>query len=180
MNRWADARPELIIAAVAVAIAAVAAVAVAGWPGLVTVAVATVVLAVATLRGLIPRSAAIGFRKAKDKPRAQPLSGYGHRVFVVGSSLSSREMYESDLRMALEHVLAARLAENHGINLYTEPAAAKRAFTATRADESLWYWIDPRQALNADNQARAVNRARESASISSRTLARLITRLEQL
>ena len=40
---------------------------------------------------------------------------------MVATSLSSRPMYESDLRPVLEHILAARLAENHAVNLYTQP-----------------------------------------------------------
>ena len=83
-------------------------------------------------------------------------------------------MYESDLRPVLEHILAARLAENHGVNLYTEPDAARRAFCRTRGDETLWPWIDPAQTLDADE------RDRQRHGISRRTLARLITRLEQL
>jgi hypothetical protein len=83
-------------------------------------------------------------------------------------------MYESDLRPVLEHILAARLADSSGVNLYTEPAQARAAFCRTRADESLWPWIDPKQAVHTDN--RAVQRH----GIPRRTLARLITRLEQL
>jgi hypothetical protein len=83
-------------------------------------------------------------------------------------------MYESDLRPVLEHVLAARLAEHHAVNLYTEPQAARKAFCRTRADARLWRWIDPEQALNADERALQQN------GISGRTLSRLITRLEQL
>ena len=74
----------------------------------------------------------------------------------------------------LEHILAARLADGHGVNLYTEPDAARQAFCRTRADEALWPWIDPAQALGADD------RHRERHGIPRRTLARLITRLEQL
>jgi hypothetical protein len=173
-GRWLAARTELLIAAAAVAIAAAAGAAVAGWPGLVTVAVTTAVIAVLMLRAIIPRAAAMDFRTVQDKPQARGIYGYGHRVFVVATSLNSGAMYESDLRPVLEHVLAARLAENHSVNLYAEPEQARRAFCRTKADESLWPWIDPRQAPSeADG-------TRKPAGISRRTLARLITRLEQL
>jgi hypothetical protein len=171
---WRPAVPELVIAAIAVAAAALAAAAVAGWPGVVIVAVAATVIALLLLRGVIPRSAADRLRLRQDKQRAQAISGYAQRRFVVATSLTSRPMYESDLRPVLEHILAARLAENHAVNLYTEPDKAREAFCRTRGDANLWRWIDPAQTLDADD------RVRQRHGIPGRTLARLITRLEQL
>ena len=55
---WRPALPELIIAAIMVAVAALAAAAVAGWPGVFIVAAATTVIALLLLRGVVPRSAA--------------------------------------------------------------------------------------------------------------------------
>ena len=60
------------------------------------------------------------------------------------------------------------------MNLYTEPTEASQAFCRTRADESVWPWIDPNQAENTDR------RPRRRTGIPRQTLARLITRLEQL
>jgi hypothetical protein len=173
-GRWRAAVPELVIAGVAVAAATVAAAAVSGWPGAVTIAVATAVIALLVLRSLIPRSAAQALRLKRNRQRARSIHGYAQRRFVVVTSLSSRAMYESDLRPALEHVLAARLAERHAVNLYTEPEKARQAFCRTRADTSLWPWIDPAQALDAEA------RVARKHGIPRRTLARLITRLEQL
>ena len=93
---------------------------------------------------------------------------------MVASSLTSRAFYEADLRPILEHLLAARLAENHGINLYQDQAAARAAFCRGRSDEALWSWVDPAQAL------RAQDRDMQRVGIPRRTLARLINRLEQL
>lgn len=171
---WRAARPELIIAAVTVGAVALAGAAVAGWPGLVVVAAATALIALLLLRAIMPRSAAQALRQKKDKQRARSISGYAQRRFVVVTSLASRPVYESDLRPVLEHILAARLAERHSVNLYTEPDAARKAFCRTRGDERLWRWIDPKQALDADE------RARQSRGIPGRILSRLITRLEQL
>ena len=173
-SRWRDATPELIIAAITVAVAALAGAAVSGWPGVVVVAVAAAVLALLVFRAALPRSAAQASRRAKDKQQARAIFGYGQRRFIVATSLTSRPLYESDLRPVLEHVLAARLAESHGVNLYTDPEAARRVFCRTRADESLWPWIDPGQAVNADQ------RSRLRGGIPRSVLARLITRLEQL
>ena len=173
-SRWRGAAPELIVAAILVAVAALAGAAVSGWPGVVVVAAAAAVLALLVLRAALPLSAAQAFRRAKDKQRARAIFGYSQRRFVVATSLTSRPLYESDLRPVLEHVLAARLAEGHGVNLYTEPEAARRAFCRTLADESVWPWIDPAQTVSADE------RSRLRRGIPRQTLARLITRLEQL
>jgi hypothetical protein len=173
-GRWRDAAPELIIAAIVIVVAALAGAAVSGWPGVVVVAAAATVLALIGARGTIPRSSAQASRRAKAKPHARSISGYGQRRFIVATSLTSRGLYESDLRPDLEHILAARLADGHGVNLYTEPEAARKAFCRTRADESLWPWIDPAQALDTDD------RHRQRQGVPRRTLARLITRLEQL
>jgi hypothetical protein len=173
-SRWRAATPELIIAAILVAAAALAGAAVSGWPGVVVVAAAAAILALAVLRAALPRSATQAFRRAKDKQQARAIFGYSQRRFIVATSLTSRPLYESDLRPVLEHILAARLADGHGVNLYTEPEAARRAFCRARADESLWPWIDPAQALDADQ------RSRQRRGIPRQTLARLITRLEQL
>jgi DNA-binding transcriptional LysR family regulator len=171
---WRPALPELIIAAILAAACAAASAAVAGWPGVVVVAAATTVIAVLLLRAVLPGSAAQAPRQQMDKQREKPISGYGQRRFVVATSLGSRPMYESDLRPVLEHILAARLAENHAVNLYTEPDKAKKAFCRARGDAKLWSWIDPGQTLDADE------RAAKSGGIPGRTLSRLITRLEHL
>jgi hypothetical protein len=174
VGRWRAALPELIIAATAVIAAALAAAAVSGWPGAVAVTAATTVIALLVLRAVIPRSEAQALRLKRDRQRARPIHGYAQRRFVVVTSLASRPMYESDLRPVLEHVLAARLAERHAVNLYTEPEKARQTFCRTRGDASLWSWIDPAQALDADA------RGGRKHGIPRRTLARLITRLEQL
>ena len=140
----------------------------------VVVAASVTVLALVVLRAVIPSSAAQASRRARDKQQARAIFGYGQRRFIVATSFTSRALYEADLRPVLEHILAARLADGHAVNLYTDPEAARRAFCRTGADESLWPWIDPAQALGTDA------RHRQRQGIPQRTLARLITRLEQL
>ena len=171
---WRGAGPELIIAAIAVGAAALAGGAVAGWPGLATALIAAAMLAIVVLRGIAPRSAAQSVRLAKDKQVARAITGYAQRRSVVASSLTSRAFYEADLRPILEHLLAARLADGHGINLYQEPEAAQRVFCHSRGDEALWTWVDPARRLRGED------RDMQRAGISRRTLVRLINRLEQL
>ena len=173
-SRWRGAGPELTIAAVAVAVAMLAGGALAGWAGVATVAIATAVLSMVVLRGLLPQSAAQSVRRAKDKRGTRPIAGYAQRKFVVASSTDSRAFYEADLRPVLEHLLAARLAERHGINLYQDPADARRVFCRGRGDAALWSWVDPAQAPEGPE------RDMQTHGIPRRTLARLVNRLEQL
>jgi hypothetical protein len=173
-SRWRGGGPELTIAAVAVAAVMLAGAALAGWAGVATVAIAVAVLSMVVLRGLLPRSALQSVRRARDKQGSRMIAGYGQRRFIVVSSTDSRAFYEADLRPVLEHLLAARLAERHGVNLYTDPAAARTAFCQTRGDEALWHWVDPAQSLPAGDPGR------EKHGIPRRTLARLVNRLEQL
>ena len=52
--------------------------------------------------------------------------------------------YEAGFRGQLEHLLASRLAERHGVSLYDDPAAARRVFAGgSPGHDSLWPWVDP-------------------------------------
>jgi hypothetical protein len=170
MSAWRQARPELIFAGVFVVAMAAAGLGLAGWPGLAVVATVAAAIALLVLRALAPRPAAAAGRQARESDRAsQSISGYSQRRFLVARGISTGSFYEADLRPVLEHLLAARLAERHGINLYREPQAARLAFVRGAADEALWRWIDPARTPAAG--ARGIPR---------RTLARLIDRLEHL
>jgi hypothetical protein len=174
VSQWQRARPELVIAAVLVVVAALSALALAGWPGLAVVATATTAITLLEVRGLAPRPAAVATRSPResDVSTARSLTGYSQRRFLVASGISSGPLYQSELRPVLEHLLAARLAERRGINLYTDPEAARDAFVRTRADEHLWSWVDPSAARAGETAA--------GDGIPRRTLARLIDRLEHL
>jgi hypothetical protein len=170
MSPWRQARPELIIAAVFILAAAGAGLAVAGWPGLAVVVTVAAVIALLALRGLAPRPAATASRPARESDSgAHSITGYSQRRFLVATGMSNGSFYGAELRPVLEHLLAARLAERHGVNLYREPEAARRAFVRTGGDEAAWRWIDPTQTA-----------APSSHGIPRRTLARLIDRLEHL
>jgi hypothetical protein len=166
---WQGTGPELTIAGAAYVATAAAAYAVAGAGGLAAVSIVAAALAVAAIRALLPGREPEAARTLQDKPVAQAISGYSRRRWAVAHARDTSQFYEHELRPALEHVLAARLAEHHGVNLYHEPARAREVVN----DAAVWYWIDPAEA-----QAEA--RQRRAAGIPPRTLARLIHRLEQL
>ncbi|HEX6447950.1 MAG TPA: hypothetical protein VF060_00630 [Trebonia sp.] len=171
---WRGTGPELAIAAIAVTAAGLAALAVAGWSGLAAMAAGAAVLSLVVVRGLAPRSANQAVRTARRRPSARTLSGYGQRRFAVAMGVRDPAFYDSELRPALEHLLAARLAERHGVNLYTQPDAARKVFCRTARDEALWRWIDPaRERQQAGSGAAA-------GSIPRRVLTRLVNRLEHL
>ena len=86
--------------------------------------------------GRAARPAAPGRRrtrpeKAPEKATARTLSGYSHRRFVVQTAMHQpRASTSGELRPVLEHLLAARLAERHGVNLYAEPGGGPAGCSA--------------------------------------------------
>lgn len=175
VSPWRGTTPELIVAAVLVITVAVAGYAVAGWAGLAVVAVAATAVAMVVVRALLPQLTPDEAKKAIQKPQARTLSGYSRRQFVVHNAMTSEGFYNSELRPVLEHLLAARLAERHGVHLYQDPAAARRLLCRSPRDTDLWRWIDP------DTRPEAPARgALDRHGIPRRTLARLIDRLEKL
>ena len=163
----------MITAEVAVIVTAVAAYAVSGWAGLAVVAVVAAALGLVVMRYLVPQGVADAARKAREKRTARPVSGYSHRRFVVQSAIQQRGFYDAELRPVLEHLLAARLAERHGVNLYQDPAAARRIFCKHRYDAALWPWVDPDPGHRAKQHA-------GTRGIPRYVLARVIDRLEKL
>jgi hypothetical protein len=175
VSPWRGTTPELLTAGVVVAAAAVAGYAVAGWAGLTVVTVAAAASVMVLVRALLPQLTPDAARKALQKPRARTLTGYSHRRFVVHNAMTSQHYYDLELRPVLEHLLAARLAERHGVHLYQDPAAARRLLCRSPRDDGLWRWIDP--TTRPESSARE---GPERRGIPRHTLARLIDRLEKL
>jgi hypothetical protein len=175
VSPWRGTAPELVIAAAAITVTAVAAYATAGWAGLAVVAAATAAGAMVLLRALLPQLTPDAAKKAPQKARARTLTGYSHRRFVVRTAMTSRNYYDVELRPVLEHLLAARLAERHGVHLYQDPDAARRLLCRHPRDAGLWQWIDP--ATRPENPNRE---GQDRRGIPRHTLTRLIDRLEKL
>jgi hypothetical protein len=169
---WHGTAPELAIAAVAVAVTAVGGYFVAGWDGMAVVAITAAAIALFVLRTLLPQGVADSAKKAKEKTAQKPVSGYSHRRFVVENSVSNRSFYDLELRPVLEHLLAARLSERHGVNRYQDPAAARRLFCTHRGDGALWQWVSP----ESPHETAHTNRR----GIPRHVLLRIIERLEKL
>ncbi len=175
VSPWRGAGPELVIAAASIIVAAVAGYLMGGWAGLSATVTVAAAAAMVVLRFLLPPLSPDEGKKAREKPQARHLSGYSHRRFVVHSSIASKGFYQGELRPVLEHLLAARLAERHGVHLYQDPDAARRLLCRHPRDADLWTWIDPR--TRPETPARHATSER---GIPRRTLARLIDRLERL
>jgi hypothetical protein len=176
---WRAAVPEICVAAAVAGIAAVAAYAAAGLPGAALAVTCTAVAALAVFRYLAPRE---GGSAGADPglpadTEAIPATFYGYWRKRAGLIDGTRSMasYDAELRGTLQHLLAVRLAERHGISLHEDPEAARRLLCRGRRDERLWHWIDPAQPPTARSLA-----ARKQPGIPPRILAQLIDRLEQL
>jgi hypothetical protein len=182
---WQGAVPELLIAAALVLALALAGYAMASWAGLSVVAVATAATAMAILRVLLPAASPDKSRTAAQKAQARSLSGYSQRRFVVQTSAESLSFYQAELRPVLEHLLAARLAERHGVNLYAAPETARRLLCRTSRDADLWAWIDPAPESPQTTRPQVADTGAGSGATSERgiprrTLTRLVDRLERL
>ncbi len=173
MSAWRKAGAELVTMAIAVVATAAAGYAVASWAGLAVVAVAAAALALLVIRFLLPQGTADAAKQAREKRTAQPVTGYSHRRFVVHSGVNHLGFYDAELRPVLEHLLAARLAERHGVNLYQDPDTARRLLCTSRRDATLWRWVDP-------GYQPATAKTADSRGIPRHVLARLIDRLEKL
>jgi hypothetical protein len=179
VSPWRGTTPELLTAGIVVAAAGLAGYAVAGWAGLTVVAVVAAASAMVLVRALLPQLTPDAARKAREKARARTLTGYSHRRFVVHNAMTSQNYYDVELRPVLEHLLAARLAERHAINLYQDPERARRLLCRNPRDDRLWRWIDP--GTRPERSAREGPRSgHEGRGIPRHTLARLIDRLEKL
>lgn len=170
--RWRGARRE-----VGVAIALVA-----------TVTAATWVLAGAKIAGLVVLgcgAAALAVLRVLLAPAAEPeiapvqfshgpptsFSGLWRAQADLADATRSLAAWHFGIRPRLQNLLAARLAERHGISLAADPDAARRVLNSgTRHD--LWSWMDPRRPLPPDPSSQP--------GIPPGLLAALIDRLEQL
>jgi hypothetical protein len=169
---WRASAPELVITAILVAAVTGAGYA---WAG---AAAGLLVLAIAALGMLVLLRSLTETEHSPPPPdedwpeHGRPsLAGFWRKRGQVRDATENRASYELELRLTLQHLLAARLAERHGISLYAEPDEARRLLLTGTRDRELWYWLDPARPSDPDQKKRG---------IPPRTLAAILTRLEHL
>jgi hypothetical protein len=176
---WRGSLPELTVTAVLILATSVV---VYGYAGAGAAVLGVIIWAVALLvlmRGLVP--AAVGplrLQRTSRSPGRTSFTGFWRKRASVTTATASMVSYDAELRPTLQHLLAARLAERHDVNLYTDPDAARRLLHGTgpgaisaRRDDHLWYWLDP---------SRPAETRQDMRGIPPRTLAAILDRLERL
>jgi hypothetical protein len=169
---WAACVPELVAAAFLIVTSCLG-VYLYGGLGLATyTAAAWGVLCIIMLPVLLPTASVqlIEQERWHGQSRTSFL-GFWRKRSQMQDATRSLVVYDADLRPALQHLLAARLAERHGVNLYADPAAARRLLEAGSHGSSLWAWLDPQRPAATDQR---------EPGIPPRTLTAIIDRLERL
>jgi len=178
---WRGAIPEIIIAVLAVVAAGAAGYALAGPAAPGAVAVGASVIILIGLRGLLPTREVPALTGQESTVGRHPASfdGFWRKRAGLADATKSLMAYDAGLRPTLQHLLAARLAERHGVSLRDDPELARRLLCGDGRDEGLWYWVDPAQpAIPPGGQQGG--KPDGQPGIPPRTLARLIDRLERL
>jgi hypothetical protein len=170
---WRACVPELVVTGVLAVTVVSAVYAFAGLgAGLIAVSLTGVVLLLG-LRGLVPPASQLEPPAEPDRlgDRGQTsFFGFWRKRALLTAGSASMTAYDGELRETLQRLLAARLAERHGVNLYTDPAAARQVFLRGQG-AGLWYWLDPDRPPDTDRNKRG---------IPVRTLSAILGRLEQL
>jgi hypothetical protein len=179
---WRGAGPELVIAVILVVTVGVAGYILAGpaAPGVIAIAVAVLVLA--GFRGMLPpwqASPEHEHEPAAGHLVASSFTGFWRKRAELADGTKSMAAYDSGLRPTLQQLLAARLAERHGVSLRENPELARRLLCPAERDEALWYWIDPGRPASTDRDGPGAGPGSQP-GIPPRTLSRLIDRLERL
>lgn len=155
--------------ALAVSICLVVAVctAVLGWAGL---------LGALSVVAVVAGTAALSRVPAAPPPRSAPRPGppvenapfrsYRQVAEAMSWAEVSPRHYDLGTRPVLARLLAARLADHHGIDLAADPAAARAL-----VGEEVWHWLDT---------DREVDRRGQPPGLDQPTLSRIVDRLEQL
>jgi hypothetical protein len=169
-SQWRSAQPELIIAAIlfiAVSAAGYALLgpAVAAAPGAVLVGLRSLLMQEPG-RAAVDHDAGSGFAQVSVS-----ITGFWRRRSGLTDGIRFMAAYDNGLRLTLQHLLAARLAERHGVSLARDPARARQLLLRGERDDGLWYWLDPARPAVTDSA---------QPGIPARTLTRLINQLEKL
>jgi hypothetical protein len=172
---WRGCGPELAVTATLILATSAAVYGYAGPGAAVVTLVIWAVVVLVLARGLV--TAAIPLLLPAQTWRGTgrtSFTGFWRKRGVLANAAASMVSYDAELRPTLQHLLAARLAERYDVNLYQDPATARRLLQGAGSggrDDLLWYWLDPSRPAETRQQARG---------IPPRTLAAIIDRLERL
>ncbi len=187
---WASVKREIAVAVGLVAALAVAMGFVFGLPAASTVVLFGVGVALVAIRTLIgsynhqPPPPVLH----EDTPTTS-FVGFWRTQTDLADALSSMSAWDFGTRRRLSNLLAARLAERHGVSLADDPERARQIFLGLDGRDGhdghdghdgqpgargadLWYWIDPERPVPPDASSRP--------GIPPKVLTALIHRLEQL
>jgi hypothetical protein len=180
---WRGAGPELVIAVVLLVTAGIVGYVLAGPAGSGVVALGAAVIVLVGFRGMVPPGQPLPDLD-HDQERAvshapASFTGFWRKRAGLEDGTKSMASYDNGLRLTLQHLLAARLAERHGISLREDPDLARQVLCQGQRDDGLWYWVDPGRPSISSADLPGDQAARQR-GIPPRTLARLIDRLERL
>jgi hypothetical protein len=171
---WRDARRELAVAAALVSTLATASYALVGAAAAGLVVLVCVAVSLVILRTLIdPESEPAESAEPFPASPVQSFTGFWRARADLTAGTRSLDAWDRGPRRKLQNLLAARLAERHGIHLANDSDSARRLLLgAGSSRRDLWYWIDPQRPTPPDAHA--------SPGITPAALAALIEKLEQL
>jgi hypothetical protein len=152
---------------VAAGIVLVLAYTVAGTGGLAVAATGTTIAALLILRAGIAHDPPPPRRARERQPDEEgPFTSYRQIRRALTWTGTSRRHYDHAVRPLLTRLLAAVLAERHGIDLHRSPQQAR-----SLVGEDLWPLLDPAGPASSDSGSPGVDRG---------TLTRIVDRLEEL
>jgi hypothetical protein len=175
---WRGCVPELTVTAVLILATGVVVYGYAGAGAAVLTLLIWAVVLLVLLRWLVTSAAAPLLQQQSWRATGRTtFTGFWRKRGILANATASMVSYDAELRPTLQHLLAARLAERHDVNLYQDPSAARLLLQGTGHGTirggrgELWYWLDPSRPAETSHQVRG---------IPPRTLAAIIDRLERL
>ena len=171
---WQGAGREISVAVLLVLALTAAAWALDGPTAAGFTAVSCAALSLVALRTLIePHEPPPVPHLSQEIGPSRTFFGFWRTRSDLTDATTSLSAWDNALRPRLTNLLAARLAEQHGISLAEDPEAARQVLTGGKTGRrDLWTWIDPQRQTPPDAGSRP--------GIPPNVLAALIDRLERL
>ena len=171
---WTGARREILVAALLIITLTAAAWMIDGASAAGLVLLICVAVSLIALRAVIePHEEPAEPRSSPDLGPPRSFVGFWRTRSDLIDATRSLSTWDQELRPRLTNLLAARLAERHGISLSEDPDAARKLLTDGKQGRSdLWAWIDPQRQTPPDAGTRP--------GIPASVLTALIERLERL